>query len=109
MLNSCFYQKICGFLPNIGYYNLDGINYTGIPAIPIVFINWCMAISIIPKLAKIREDKLTIEMTNGLRSDVIWVIIFYSFSYIFIFFQYCLLEIWDKICKNRQKYRLTNK
>ena len=81
-------------------YNLDGINYTGIPAIPIVFINWCMAISIIPKLAKIREDKLTIEMTNGLRSDVIWVIIFYSFSYIFIFFQCCLLEIWDKICKN---------
>ena len=25
--NSCFYQKICKFLPNVGYYNLDGINY----------------------------------------------------------------------------------
>ena len=67
-----------------------------------VIINWSMAISIIPKLNSIRRDETTIILTDGIKSRTIGVIVLYSFSYAFVFFQHFLLNIWGKCdcCEN---------
>ena len=61
-----------------------------------------MAISIIPKLNSIRRDETTIILTDGIKSRTIGVIVLYSFSYAFVFFQHFLLNIWGKCdcCEN---------
>lgn len=61
-----------------------------------VIINWSMAISIIPKLNKIRTDEVSIKLTDGIKSRIIGVIVLYSLSYAFVFFQNFLLDIWGK-------------
>ena len=74
---------------------LKDIAYIEILNIPTIFINLAMAISIIPKLDEIRKNDVAIKLTNGLRSNIIGVIVLYSLSYIFIFLQYFGIYIWN--------------
>jgi len=76
---------------------IDLINVVGL------FINWCMAISIIPKLNKVRGDKFNNKLTDGIRLNIIIIICLYSSSYIFIFCQYFLKFICDKLCNCYKK------
>ena len=62
----------------------------------ILFVIWCMAISIIPKLNEVRGDKFNNKLIDDIKSHIIIIICLYSSSYIFIFCQYFLKVIWDK-------------
>ena len=56
-----------------------------------------MAISIIPKLNEARGDKFNNKLTDGIKSHIINIICLYNFSYIFLFCQYFLKDIWNKL------------
>ena len=73
-----------------------------------------MAISIIPKLNEARGDKFNNKLTDGIRSHTINIICLYNFSYIFLFCQYFLKDIWNKsynYCKrtNHKEFTLPHK
>ena len=68
-----------------------------------LFINWCMSISIIPKLNEVRghryDNKLTDNIDN-IKARIIGIICLYSFCYVYIFIQYCI----ENIIENCEKY-----
>ena len=79
---------------NIKYAQISaGLDYFGFPAL---FITWCMAISIIPKLNEINSNGISNKITDGIKKHIIFIIILYSFSYIFILCQYFLKQILKK-------------
>jgi len=61
----------------------------------ILFVIWCMAISIIPKLNEVRGDKFNNKLIDDIKSHIIIIICLYISSYIFIFCQYFLKVIWE--------------
>ena len=78
--------------------------------IPFLFINWCMAISMIPKLSKIINEhkEYHLEIFDEFKSKMIKVVVLFTLSYVFIFCQYLfmpLLEICVESCKrcNREE------
>ena len=83
------------------------LNIVDIIAVIGVIINWSMAISIIPKLNNIRIDEASIKLTDGIKSRTIGVIVLYSLSYVFLYFQHFLLNIWGK-CDCFEKTSTTN-
>ena len=105
-LGLCHLIKVGSFITNLksdiedlngSLIKIDLINVIGL------FINWCMAISIIPKLNKVRGDKFNNKLTDGIRLNIIIIICLYSSSYIFIFCQYFLKFICDKLCNCYKK------
>jgi len=109
-LGLCHLIKVGSFITNLksdiedlngSLIKIDLINVIGL------FINWCMAISIIPKLNKVRGDKFNNKLTDGIKLNIIIIIYLYSSSYIFIFCQYYLKVICDKLC-NCNCYKKTN-
>ena len=66
----------------------------------LLFINWCMSISIIPKLNKVRGDGYDNKLTDDIKDRIIGVICLYSFCYVYIFIQYCI----ENIIENCEKY-----
>ena len=68
-----------------------------------LFINWCMSISIIPKLNEVRghryDNKLTDNIDN-IKARIIGIICLYSFCYVYIFIQYYI----EDIIENCEKY-----
>lgn len=109
-LGLCHLIKAGSFITNLksdidnlngSLIKIDLINVIGL------FINWCMAISIIPKLNKVRGDKFKNKLTDGIRLNIIIIICLYSSSYIFIFCQYFLKVICDRLC-NCNCYKKTN-
>lgn len=76
--------------------------------------NWYISISIIPKLNEARGDKFNNKFTDDIRSHIINIICLYIFSYIFLFCQYFLKDIWNKLynyCKrtNHKEFTLPYK
>ena len=74
-----------------------------------LFINWCMSISIIPKLNEVRghryDNKLTDNIDN-IKARIIGIICLYSFCYVYIFIQYCIEDIYES-CKKNEEPRIT--
>ena len=71
-----------------------------------LFINWCMSISIIPKLNKVRGDGYDNKLTDDIKDRIIGVICLYSFCYVYIFIQYCIEDIYES-CKKNEEPRIT--
>ena len=72
----------------------------------LLFINWCMSISIIPKLNKVRGDGYDNKLTDDIKDRIIGVICLYSFCYVYIFIQYCIEDIYES-CKKNEGPRIT--
>ena len=72
----------------------------------LLFINWCMSISIIPKLNKVRGDGYDNKLTDDIKDRIIGVICLYSFCYVYIFIQYCIENIYIS-CKKNEEPRIT--
>ena len=72
----------------------------------LLFINWCMSISIIPKLNKVRGDGYDNKLTDDIKDRIIGVICLYSFCYVYIFIQYCIEDIYES-CKKNEEPRIT--
>ena len=68
----------------------------------LLFINWCMSISIIPKLNKVRGDGYDNKLTDDIKARIIGVICLYSFCYVYIFIQYCIKDIYESCKKNEE-------
>ena len=68
----------------------------------LLFINWCMSISIIPKLNKVRGDGYDNKLTDDIKDRIIGVICLYSFCYVYIFIQYCIKDIYESCKKNEE-------
>ena len=97
IISFLFFIKIILYLcTKCGSVNIDSIFYIEFMTVPAIFINWCMAISIIPKLDKAGTHKVASELLKGIRGHIIGIIVLYSLSYIFIILQYCLLHIWGE-------------
>ena len=71
-----------------------------------LFINWCMSISIIPKLNKVRGDGFNNKLTDNIKARIIGVIILYSFCYVYIIIQYFIEDILE-ICEKKETLRIT--
>ena len=70
--------------------------------LPFLFINWCMSISIIPKLNKIRGNGYNNKLTDDIKASIIGIICLYSFCYIYIFLQYYVEDIM-KLCTEEKQ------
>ena len=109
----CFFHlvKIIIFISNRDYIpNLnDNSRVCDIFNIIFLFINWCMSISIIPKLNKVRGDGYNNKLTDNIKARIIGVIILYSFCYVYIFIQYFIEDILEKCedCGKEEKPRIT--
>ena len=70
-------------------------------SVPFLFMNWCMAISMIPKISKVidKYHSYHIECLDELKSKTIGVVVLYSLSYVFIFWQYLFVPILEKCCE----------
>ena len=73
----------------------------------LLFINWCMSISIIPKLNKVRGDGYDNKLTDDIKDRIIGVICLYSFCYVYIFIQYCIEDIIEN-CKKYGSHSITS-
>ena len=109
----CFvhFAKIIVFICNKDYFS-DLNDYSRVcdfVNIIFLFINWCMSISIIPKLNKVRGDGYNNKLTDNIKARIIGVIILYSFCYVYIFIQYFIEDILEKCedCGKEEKPRIT--
>lgn len=78
---------------------------TNLVNVPFLFISWCMSLSIIPKLNKIRGNGFNNKLTDDIKNRIIGIICLYSFNYIFIILPYFFEDIVDKIsdcCKEKK-------
>jgi hypothetical protein len=67
-----------------------------------LFINWCMSISIIPKLNKIRGDGYNNKLTDDIKARIIGIICLYSLCYIYIILQYNVEHMVEKCTKEEK-------
>jgi len=81
---------------------IDAFNF------PLLFINWCMSISIIPKLNKIRGNGYNNKLTDDIKAHTIGIICLYSLCYIYIFLQYFVEDMVEQ-CFKEEKPRNTIK
>ena len=58
----------------------------------LLFINWCMSISIIPKLDKVRGGEFDYRITDDIRNNILKIIFLYSFCYVYIIIQYYIKD-----------------
>ena len=76
------------------YSSIEYIN------VPFLFINWSMAISMIPKMSKI-IDEYPFDFLEEFKSRIIGIVVLYSLSYLFIICQYLVTKkCLDDCCKN---------
>lgn len=91
--------------------SLDNINENSkiidIFDICLLFINWCMAISIIPKLDKVRGGKFDYKITDDIRNNIVKIIVLYSFCYVYIIIQYFVKEKSESTISEKPRYSVS--
>ena len=58
----------------------------------LLFINWGMSISIIPKLDKVRGGEFDYRITDDIRNNILKIFFLYSFCYVYIIIQYYIKD-----------------